>query len=144
MVSNRIIAIAILLLIVSSCTDNSCSDVANINVSELLIVSSNEQSYNYCELLTKAVKKDAKSVKMLSLLEFSDAVGYDHGSVIVDLILLIGEETYIDAIKDITPKEKSIIEAYVDVGLEYGNNQALKGQSLKVTFPILYSFLNDK
>ena len=140
--NSKKIAIAMLLLIGISCENNRCTSIADIEVSELLLISSNKQDYNYCELLKKAVVEDKNSIKELSLLEFYDAVGYDHGSVIVDLILLIGETKYIDAIKDITPKEKSTIKAYIDVGLEYGNNSALKDKNLKTAFPELYVFLN--
>ena len=140
--NSRKIAIAILLLASASCGNNQCTSVADIEVSELLLISSNKQDYNYCGLLKKAVKEDENSIKKLSLLQFYDAVGYDHGSVIVDLILLIGEAKYLDAINDITPKEKSTIMGYIDVGLEYGNNPAVKDQTLKTAFPELYAFLN--
>lgn len=141
--NSRKIAIAILLLVIVSCGNNRCKSVADIEVSELLRISSNKQDYNYCELLSKAVKEDENSIKKLSLLQFYDAVGYDHGSVIVDLILLIGETKYIEAIDDITPKEKSTIKAYIDVGLEYGNNPAVKDKTLKTAFPELSAFLNE-
>lgn len=130
-------------LVSVSCGTNKCTSIDDIEVSELLLISSNKQDYNYCALLEKAVKEDSRSIKELSLLQFYDAVGYDHGSVIVDLILLIGEMKYIDAIRDITPNDKLVIKAYIDVGLEYGNNPALKDKNLKTVFPELSVFLKS-
>ncbi len=137
------ITIAILLLFCISCSNDKCTNVAGIEVSELLLMSSTKQDYNYCELLRNAVKADENSIKKLSLLQFYDAVGYDHGSVIVDLILLIGEAKYISAISGISSKVKSMIREYIEVGLEYGENPALKNKKLLTAFPKLYAFLNE-
>ncbi len=140
----RNFVIAFLLLLLFSCKRSSCTDETGIHVSELLLITAGKQSYEYCELLRKAVKNDKASIKTLSLLEFNDAAGYDHGSVIVDLILLIGEENYVDAVKEANSKEKSTIEAYIDVGLEYGNNPDFKSQSLNSAFPTLAKVLQSR
>ena len=82
--------------------------VNGIYVSELLRISSNRKyTANYCELLNKAIAKDANSIKQLTLLDFGDAAGYDHGTVIVDLIDLIGEEKFIQSLGTINEKQKT-------------------------------------
>ena len=56
--------------------------VNGIYVSELLRISSKRKyTANYCELLKKAIAKDANSIKQLTLLDFGDAAGYDHGTL---------------------------------------------------------------
>lgn len=117
--------------------------INGIYVSELVIIHSREkQKINYCKLLKKATNGDIGSIKQLSLLEFYDGVGYDHGSVIVDLIEIIGENKFIQSLETINKKQKQIIEGYIEAGLEYGNNQNIQAQTVKEAFPKIYTFLN--
>lgn len=136
--------ILILLVILQSCTPDKCDSISNFEVGELLLISSKEKSYNYCNLLENAVKKDQKAIKRISLLEFDGSVGYDHGYVLVKLIDTIGENEYLEAIQNISTKEKRFIEGYLDVGLEYGNIKEFQGKPLKKVFPEIYNFLTTK
>ena len=117
--------------------------VNGIYVSKLLRISSNRKyTANYCELLNKAIAKDANSIKQLTLLDFGDAASYDHGTVIVDLIDLIGEEKFIQSLGTINEKQKNKLSSYLIVGIEYGNNPNLQGKTVKEAFPKIYDFLN--
>jgi hypothetical protein len=80
----------------SSC-NNKCI-VDNIEVSELLSTVAKEKSIDYCDLLKTTLIGNKDAIKKLSLLEFNDAVGYDHGAVIVDLIIALGETEYIKSV----------------------------------------------
>ncbi|HBT73482.1 MAG TPA: hypothetical protein DEB37_14905 [Lysinibacillus sp.] len=137
----KIISILLLFLLVNSCS-NKCV-VAGIEVSELLGTAAKEKSIDYCGLLKVALSGDKNAVKKLSLLEFGNAVGYEHGEVIVDLITVIGETEYIKAISTANKEQKNLINSYIDVGLEYGNNPLLKGNDFKSAFPDLYVFLKE-
>lgn len=137
----KIICIYILPLFIISC-NNKC-EVDNIEVSELLGTVAKEKSIDYCELLKVALTGDKNAIKTLSLLEFDNAVGYDHGAVIVSLITAVGETEYIKAISTTNKEQKNLIHSYIDVGLEYGNNPLIKEKDFKNTFPKLYIFLRD-
>ena len=130
----------LLLLFFSSCS-NKCV-VDNIEVSELLSTVAKERFIDYCELLQIALEGNKNAITKLSLLEFNDAVGYDHGSVIVDLIIAIGETKFINSISEINKEQKELIESDIDIGLNYGNSP-LKGKTLKSAFPDLYLFLKE-
>ena len=122
----------------------SCSrhEVVNgIVVSELLISASEKQNVNYSKLLRKATKGDVKSIKQLTLLSFYDASGYDHGSVIVDLIEIIGEDKFIQSLSQINYEQKQNVKAYIEVGLEYGNNQNIQTKTIEEAYPKIYTFL---
>lgn len=136
----KILSVSFLLLLVNSCS-NKCV-VDNIEVSELLGTVAKEKSIDYCGLLKVALTGDKNAIKKLSLLEFDNAVGYDHGEVIVDLITVIGEKEYIKAISTVNKEQKNLISSYIDVGLEYGNNPLVKGKDFKTAFPKLYIFVN--
>jgi len=132
----------ILFILLSFCCSckNKCI-VNNIEISELLYTVSQNKSINYCKLLKTAIKGDSDAIKKLSLLEFYDAAGYDHGSVIVDLIFSISEEKYIKSISTINRAQKDWIKCYIDVGIEYSNNPLIKHRDFKTVFPDLYLFL---
>ena len=140
----RFVTKLLLFVILSMCFIN-CSrskSVNEIEVSELLLSVSKEQHINYCKLLNEATKGDVTSIKQLVLLRFYDASGYDHGSVIVDLIKIIGEDKFIKSLATINKEEKQIVKGYLVVGLEYRNNSDLHAKTLKDVFPKIYIFLN--
>lgn len=135
----KLIFLTLLSLHVNSCT-NKCI-VGNIEVSDLLGTVAKDKSIDYCELLKDALTGNQNAVKKLSLLEFENAVGYDHGAVIVDLIISLGEAEYIKAISTTNKEQKKLISSYIDVGMEYGSNALVKEKDFKKSFPDLYIFL---
>lgn len=144
MKSSRLIEIGVLLclfLLFHSCS-NECS-VSGIKVSELLSTSSKEKGINYCTLLDNAANGNEIAIREISLLEFNDATGYDQGEVIVDLILVLGEEKYIKSIASISKKEKILIESYIEIGFAYSEDPNLKNKKFDKVLPRVYSFLRD-
>ena len=131
----------IVLIFLFSC--NPKCKVENLEVSELLMVSSTYKKYNYCELLEKSIKKDEPSIKEISLLNFDNGVCYDHGSILVDLINNLGEEKYIKALKELNNKEKNKVKSYLEVGLLYYENEKYKDKSLEEVFPQVYTFISN-
>ncbi|MDR0560481.1 MAG: hypothetical protein LBG92_09930 [Prevotellaceae bacterium] len=75
------------------------------------------------------------------MLEFYDGVGYEHGSVIVGLIEIIGEDKFIKSLETVTEKQKQVMERYIAAGLEYGKNPNLQAPTIKEAFPAIYTFL---
>ncbi len=136
----RKILLYIILFLCFTCCRNKVID--GIEVSESLLIVSAEQNIDYCKLLSEAVKGDNASIKQLALLEIYESAGYDHGVVIVDLIELIGEDKFIHSLKTINIEQKKWIKGYIEVGLEYRDNQNLQAQTLKEVFPKIYDFLN--
>ena len=122
----------------------SGKDVKGIYVEEeLRIVTDDYHGISYCKLLNKAMEGNQEDIKKLILLDFSGAgaAGYYHGDVIVKLIDRLGEDTIISSLgNQLTKKEKGSIEAYISVGLEYGNNPH-HGQTLESVFPLINQYL---
>jgi len=117
--------------------------VNGIEVSVILLSTAKENKVDYCNLLKEAIEGSEKSIRELTLLIFYEAAGYDHGSVIVDLIEVVGEDKFTKSLMRLSPEEKQLVKGYISVGLEYGNNQKYKANnSLEKVFPIIYSFLN--
>jgi len=116
--------------------------VNGIYVSGLLLAVSEYEHIDYCKLLKKAIKKDSTSIRIFTLLEIYDAASYDHGEVIVDLIGIIGEDNFLQALATINNREKAWVEGSIEVGLEYGDNPKYKGKRLKEAFPKIYKFLD--
>lgn len=122
----------------------SCSrhEVVNgIVVSELLKSASKKQNVDYVGLLKDAAEGSEKSIKQLALLRFYDASGYDHGAVIVDLIEIIGEDKFIKSLFQINQEQKHNVKAYIEVGLEYGNNVNIGAETIETAYPKIFTFL---
>lgn len=115
--------------------------VNGIVVSELLNSAAEKQNVNYSKLLKKAIEGDENSIKQLVLLNFYDASGYDHGAVIVDLIEIIGEDKFIESLSLINYEQKQNVKAYIEVGLEYGNNEKIKANTIEMAYPKIFTFL---
>lgn len=131
-----------LMLVYSSCNNKSVK-VHGIDVSPLLNKVAKEQNIDYCKLLEKALNGDTKSILQISLLEFYDGCGYDHGAVLVDLIRIIGEESYINSIGTTNETQRHRILSYVEVGLCYTtSNVYYSNKTVEDEFPRLYAFLS--
>lgn len=118
----------------------SCT-VQNIEVSELLLLVAKKNNFQYCELLDKALENDSSAIQALSKFTPSEAAGYDHGGILVDLILKIGHEKYIRGISSLSKGERKHLLSYLKVGLEYGSNPATKSKTIEIEFPELNEFL---
>lgn len=136
----QIVLLTVFLFFITFSCSNKC-EIEGIEVSDLLVISSGEKGVKYCDLLSESLRGDENAILGLSLLEFSNSTGYDHGSVLVDLILKIGEKKYIQAISQTSREQKNLIQSYLDVGLEYGNNATIKSKDIAIAFPDLSSFL---
>ena len=118
--------------------------ISGIYVSESLLIVSEGQGIDYCKLLSKAINGDDVSIMQLSILNFYESVGYDHGAVIVDLIEQIGENKFIHSFKIANTEQRNLVKWYIEAGLEYGNDPSLHGKAFKEVFPKVYIFLNSE
>lgn len=136
--------VSLFLMLYGSCNKKSVK-VHGIDVSPLLTEVAKEQNIDYCKLLENALKGDTNSILQFSLLEFYDGCGYDHGAVLVDMIQMIGEETYIKSIRTTNEAQRYQILSYIEVGLLYTtSNMYYPNKTVENVFPGLYSFLSIK
>ena len=139
-------ALLLLLLVcigISSCNEGTCKLPDGNYTSEILAIAAREKNCNYCTLLDSAINGDNNSIKRLALLDFSDAVGYDHGAVLIEVINKIGDAKFTNAITTTSKDQRITIESYLEVGLEYGYRKEYADKSLKEIYPKLYYFLNE-
>lgn len=120
---------------------NPKCEVKGIYATELLLTVASEKGIDYCDILSLATVNDTSAIKQLSLMNFENAVGYDHGIVLVELVEMIGEKNYINAIKELNPDELNRVESYFDVGLEYGVKD--KKTDLNQHSPLLFHFFSS-
>lgn len=134
----------ILYLIITLCIIG-CGGERNIHgieVTELLLFSTETLDIDYCKILKNATKEDEKAIKQLLLLDIYGAAGYDHGAVIVGLIEFIGEDKIINIVEPMDYEQKASIMSYIEAGLLYGNNSNFNKQEICDAFPKLYVVLN--
>lgn len=126
-----------------SCKEEICNLPNGNKTSDLLARVAREHNYHYCALLSAALDGNKDAIRKLALLHFSDAAGYDHGAVLVEVIREVSEKRFIDAIRDIPIEEKALINGYLSVGLEYGYRKENQTMDFGTAFPALYAFLNS-
>lgn len=139
--TKKIIYISRLSLMLSLISCSEKCKIRNIEISELLVSISHQNNIKYCKILEKSMEGDNKFIRELSLLNFENAVGYDHGSVLVSLILNIGEEKYLEAIKPLNNEQKQRVKAFLEVGIEYGDNYFVNKRGLEEIFPKINEYL---
>lgn len=123
----------------------TCKNKVNneIDIPELLLLYTEEISIDYSNLLNSAISGDLDALREFSLLDFRDAVAYDHGCVMVDMISIVGEETFIKGIETISDQQKVVVKGYISAGLEYGNQVDFGPADFRVVFPKIYAFINN-
>ncbi len=130
--------------IFNSCIDPKCRGVREVDVSTELLYAAKQLNINYCSLLRKSLNHDFESLKKISLLNFENDATFLHGSVLIDIIGILGEDKYVDILKGITSQEKKRIETYLMAGLHFPEQRKKYNDTweVKEAFPILYAFLN--
>jgi hypothetical protein len=126
------------ILALSGCRQD-CT-IRGIYVSEILVISAERLGYNYCELLENSLDGDTTAMNTLLTLEIMDAPSYDHGSVIVDLIQIIGEDNFIKYLKRLNPQKQVEVSGLILVGLEYGSNIKATNKKAAEIFPKIYAY----
>lgn len=111
--------ICIFLINFCCCADDSCKNNAGIKVSELLELYASSHSITYCNLLEKAINKDTLALNSFLRLEIMDGAGYDHGEVLMELFLYLGEDFIISTTSGLSRKEITRVKNYIKVGIEY-------------------------
>ena len=132
-------------LLFCSCSGNRTID--GIFVDYGLIYSA-EEKYNvdYCDLVKKSINKDTVSVKELVLLNFDAGYSYEHGNILLQIIDKIGEDFFIESLKDISSEQKTNVLAQIKAGVDLRNsinNDFGKrvDEEVKANYPKVYAFL---
>lgn len=117
---NRIIiASVIVVLILSLCYIFRPADKPCIPVSENLEIYLGFDYPNYVDLLNQSCKKDTASmIKFLKTNSIEGADGYDHGSVLCDLMEKVGDEFVLSSLKKLSNAEIKNLIGYLSVGLD--------------------------
>jgi hypothetical protein len=108
---------------------------------------------DYVNVVKMASEGSEKDIYLLCSLEFDGAFAYDHGSVLVDIIDILGEDKCVDMMKDINKQQAEYFVRYLSVGLEYGHKYGSRGNNkfdpefdykIKDIFPKIDSLLRSK
>ncbi|WP_299462913.1 hypothetical protein [uncultured Microscilla sp.] len=121
---------------------DDCTQVAGIKIWKETMVFAKDDGFPYCELLQQAVNKDQKSIRRLAFKTFDASAGLGHGTVIVALVHKIGEETFVKAIKKLSPQNKKDVLLNLQAGLAYTSIKKYHEKPVKDVFPELARLLH--
>lgn len=98
-------------------------------------------------LINETLNKNVEAfIKLKKFPNGGAASGYDLGYVITQIIYRLGEDEIIKMVEKFPNNEKNF-EGYIDVGLEYGDNDydgKMDNKKFNNEFPKLFKYLNEK
>lgn len=121
---------------------NYCTIIENeykITLSSLLQEHNNIGNISYCELIYFSVQKNKNSIIDLIRYPVEDAISYDHGYIITQILLIIGEDIILEIYKSgkLTIEDLELLKSLIEVGIEYGDF-VLEDSTPKKLFPKIY------
>jgi hypothetical protein len=98
-------------------------------------------------IIQKTLKGDYNSLRRLNHFPCGEGAGcYDKGYIITQIIYKLGEDNFSKMVNILDQKELYGMEGYIDVGLEYGDNNfdgKIDNLIFKNEFPKLYKTLKE-
>lgn len=132
-------------------TLNSCktNEVNGIIIGDTLFTNqSYSENKELKNIIEKCLNKDSKGFLELSRFNCGDGAGcYDLGYVLTQILYRIGEEEYIESIKNLDKNTQTQLSGFIEVGLEYGDNYYNDEQDnlkLENEFPKIYALTKSK
>lgn len=122
-------------------------DGVHINTALLEIMACEYPYIDYPDVVKRASEGSKEDIYLLCSLQFDCGFIYEHGSVLVDLIEILGEDKCVDMMKDIDYDQAIYFDTYISVGLcygwRYGNNPDYDYR-IKDIYPRIDSLLLSK
>ena len=113
----------------------------------LLIHQSYLENQELKELIIKSLNKNEEAILKLKDVPNGGAAGsYELGYIITQIIYKIGEDDFYKIISSLSPEEIKGFEGYIQVGLEYGDNNhngVMDYKKMNQEFPKLYSLFQN-
>ncbi len=143
--------ISYLIVLLLSCFLFSCKkeNVKGIVINNALLENQSLSDNKELSLIIQStLKGDYNSLRRLNHFNCGDSAGcYDLGYVITQIIYKIGEPKFNEMIDKLDRKELYGIEGFINVGLEYGDNNydgKIDYKKVETEFPVLMKKLRDK
>ena len=96
--------------------------------------------FPYVATLQRAESGDVNSIIALMQFHADAAGGLGHGIVLIELLDLVGEARFCEAIAQLSPPEKQSLALYLDAGIAYSSKPSLE-QPLHERFPAVHAAL---
>jgi hypothetical protein len=128
----------ILYTIFYSCNKDNCSTKLGFTLSYNLFDDIDVNGDTYCDLVSKSLNDNEKSITELCKLKFNDGASYEHGAAIIEVINKISEKKFTAIFRKLDNEEKKYLyNSILFAGLEFTNNLNYKGKHISKAFPLL-------
>lgn len=117
-----------------------CPEIKEVYVRKDVNLNKEEE---YCSLLSSAIQKNESSIVQLIKLPVKIEDYWIHGEVIIQLIDVVGEKTFIHSILKLSILNKARLLDYISRGFLQTNLSLYKGKRFEELFPRLYIYLVD-
>jgi len=123
---------------------NDSEEVNGIYIGrEILHCAYDKKFINYRKLVRKAIKGNARAIRKIALIDCESSASsfIFNGSVLIDIIEIIGEERFIHIVRNMNKNQKILLRAGIFGGMDI--QEHLKGKKFKEVFPKIYAFVHE-
>ncbi len=144
---NRLLIKSIFLIGISLVVGCKKQEVEGIKIGDTLLVHQTQtQNQELIKAIQKTIKLDESGLDKLVNFECGGGAGcYDLGFVFSQIIYKIGEDKFVNLVRQIEPNKINGLKGLIEVGLEYGDNDndgEMDNKKIELEFPNLNSILN--
>lgn len=137
-----IVIVAFLLLF---CCER-CDRPAGVDIDEHLFTKVRIDGLSYCRAVEAAIEGDKARLRALCLYRGGDgAMLYQHGLILIRMINKWGEERFIGALGELTPRECEVLHTRLLAGIHLADSSDLlpdcRGYDISCTYPELCRYL---
>ena len=119
----------------------SCLSHPKIPISDTLENALQDHYMQYVSLLNRAYDNDTDALnKFLKIDYVWDAASYDHGGIVVELLVKCGDSAFYRSLNRLSAKELNFVSSYFRVGLEYSCDVPI--DSIIQNYPKTYALLH--
>ena len=118
-----------------------CLSHPKIPISDTLENGLQDHYMQYVSLLNRAYNNDTDALNNFLKIDYVwDAAGYDHGGIVVELLVKCVDSAFYRSLNRLSAKELNFVSSYFRVGLEYSCDVPI--DSIIQNYPKTYALLH--
>lgn len=107
----------------SSCQNNACSNLGEIEVSSWLQAQARKTGFPYCSVMARALQKEPDALAQLIRFAYKtdDDTAVEHGIAFGQLLLTIGDDYFYEFIQTQHEEQQLLVAKMLDAALEFSD-----------------------
>jgi hypothetical protein len=129
--------------------DHTCRTAAGVELDDHIFSEVLVGGLSYCLAVETALVGDTATIKALSVCDRFDGIAsYQHGAVLIEIVHTLGEDRFLHALDDLTPRQCSILAASMTAGLDYADSlrfvRGCRDKRLECVYPKVHAYVVER